>query len=96
MVRLIATTHKECEVVDRGTEPPGLALVFPMNRFVILNKMGSIVQLSISDNSSDCRESKRCTEIVQNTVATVNPVTASMLLSFRLCIVGSKGVVGKP
>jgi hypothetical protein len=60
---------------------------FCASRHADLTKIGSMIQLSISEYNSDCREADRCTESAQSTAAKVNPVTLSMLMNPELHIV---------
>jgi hypothetical protein len=91
----VATIHK-----DRDEECCGLGMlrfsVLTPSRLVILNRMGSSIQLNVSEQSSDCRENKRCAKRLQITAAPPNLAAGWISSSCGLHIAGLDGTVAKP
>lgn len=53
----------------------------------ILNKVGRMIQHSVSEQSSDCLEDKCCVNTVHSTAAQAAPTTGSMLSNFAIFII---------
>ncbi|KAF7540544.1 hypothetical protein G7Z17_g12164 [Cylindrodendrum hubeiense] len=77
----IATIHNDREDEDCVwglLEEIDLGIMFTSDRLVDLNRIGSIIQPSISEQNSDCLEDRHCINTVHSVAAPADLVIGSM------------------
>jgi len=90
IVRLAETIHEDLDGV--GRVPGQLERILALSHAQILKRIGSIVQLCISEQSSVFRVNKRCASTEHSTVAPANTEAVSIISQRGRHIVACEGI----